>query len=131
MNNEIIVTFKGITKPLRKWAKEYGQKTDLLYRRYVKDNWDFEKALTTPVRQTARYEYRGQMYTAKELADINGYVTESTMDYRLKSGWETEIAVTTPNKKKKRSGMRKRGKTKPDFCTDPECSRCPYPDCVW
>lgn len=133
MRREIIVTYKGVTKALKAWAKEYGIRPEVLYGRYVNHQWDFEKALITPARQPKRYEYRGKMYTVGGLADLHGDISHAGMDFRLRRGWSTEKAVNTPNLKPtfKNPEMQKKNMKKPKGCTDPDCDKCPYPECVW
>ena len=46
--NNIILSFKGETKTLPKWALEYDIPRRVLYRRLT-DGWSVERALTTPV----------------------------------------------------------------------------------
>jgi hypothetical protein len=42
------------------------------------------------------YEYRGKMYTARELAAECGIANVAGLTNRLSSGWDVERAVTTP-----------------------------------
>jgi hypothetical protein len=40
--------FNGITKTISEWSEEYNVDYHKLYRRLIRDKWDFERAVTTP-----------------------------------------------------------------------------------
>ena len=48
------VTYNGKTQCLKEWAREYGIGYLTLYHRFRGAGWDFEKALTTPVKTTQK-----------------------------------------------------------------------------
>lgn len=50
---DITVEYNGKSQTLTKWAEEYGIKYVSLYDR-ITSGWDFENALTTPIRKKAR-----------------------------------------------------------------------------
>lgn len=50
------VTYNGKTQCLKEWAREYHVPYLTLYHRYRIAGWDFEKALTTPVRNAGTKE---------------------------------------------------------------------------
>ena len=96
------VTYNGQTKTIAEWAREYGMLSGTLSYR-INNGWPIEKAITQPLAPKARlYEYKGQLYTAAELAHINGKITASTMQQRLSSGMTVKEAVEEPNKRVKR-----------------------------
>ena len=49
--NAIRVTYNGKTQCLKEWAREFGIRYLTLYQRINSLGWDFERAITTPVRQ--------------------------------------------------------------------------------
>lgn len=50
---DVTVEYNGKSQTLTQWAEEYGMKYISLYDR-ITSGWDFESALTTPVRKKAR-----------------------------------------------------------------------------
>lgn len=96
------ITYNGQTKTIAEWAREYGLLSGTLSYR-INNGWPIEKAITQPLAPKARlYEYKGQLYTAAELAHINGKIATSTMQQRLSSGMTVEEAVEEPNKRIRR-----------------------------
>ena len=49
--NTIYVTYGGRQQSLADWADEYGMTYHALWERYVRYSWDFERALTTPIKK--------------------------------------------------------------------------------
>ena len=52
------VTYKGITKPLAQWAADFNLPYAILYNRAVVSGWDFEKAISTPIKPCETYYKR-------------------------------------------------------------------------
>ena len=80
-------------------GKAYGIPYAALQRR-LKDGWETERALTTPVnnRPTKYVDHKGNQYSRqKDLADAYG-ISTGTLAHRLKEGWDLEKALTTPVK---------------------------------
>lgn len=50
---DVTIEYNGKSQTLTKWAEEFGIKYVSLYDR-ITSGWDFESALTTPVRKKAR-----------------------------------------------------------------------------
>lgn len=97
----IEVTYKGRRQTLPQWAREYGLKPHQLYNRYIKQKWDFKKALTAPAETTLQtYEYKGKRYTVTQLTEMHGGISLSSMRERLKK-MSVEEAMETPNTRPK------------------------------
>ena len=68
-------------------------------------NWDVKKAISTPKkRRNILFNYKGNKYTSKELAEIgkkNGIenLTPGDITDRIRSGWSIEDAVSKPKRK--------------------------------
>lgn len=93
-----LIEYNGQRVSLAQLAKEYGLTSGCLSYR-LSHGWDIEKALhTEPVRDgtAARYEYRGKMYTIKELAQIHGNISAYGIRNRLVCGMSVEDAVNLP-----------------------------------
>ena len=134
MPKPFMIEFKGVTKSVKEWAEEYGQTPERIYKRIVHQHWDAGRAITEPPRRPKKYKYKGKMYTARELAEINGDISDSAMTFRIQRwGGNIEKAVETKNQKPffKHPELSKGHKKRPEFCTDPDCDKCPYPECVW
>ncbi|MBR6551974.1 MAG: hypothetical protein IKT89_03940 [Clostridia bacterium] len=52
--NNLIFTYKNKSMCLKKWAEELNIDYILLYNRVLRRNWDFEKAITTPLMENRR-----------------------------------------------------------------------------
>ncbi len=50
MRTNRLLTYKGITKNISEWAKEYKIPYDVLQNRITKHGWSIERALTQPVK---------------------------------------------------------------------------------
>lgn len=91
-----LITHNGKTQSISAWAREYGITASALNGR-IKSGWEIEKALTNPnVDNTAVYQYKGNMYTARQLADMHGNIGVSAMRMRLKTH-TVEEAISIPN----------------------------------
>lgn len=72
-SNNVIYEYKGVSKTLSEWAKEYGIPRETLRSRIVKLGYSFEQAITKPygVLKTSTFiTYNGQQYTQTEFADL-------------------------------------------------------------
>lgn len=91
-----LITHNGKTQSVSAWAREYGISAGALNRR-IKAGWEIEKALSEPyIDNTAMYEYKGKMYTVRQLADMHGNICISAMRARLKTH-TVEEALSIPN----------------------------------
>ena len=64
-------------------------------------NWSIEKTLNTKLgNKNTKYEYKGKLYTTKELYEIriNKNITYEQIKSRLSKGWSVERAITQSNK---------------------------------
>ena len=52
------VTYNGITKPLSQWATDFNLPYTVLYNRAIVLGWDFEKAISTPIKPCETYYKR-------------------------------------------------------------------------
>lgn len=59
------------------------------------------KSQKSPGREPKVYEYRGEMLSARQLAERSG-VSRTTLEYRLRAGWPIEEAMETPGRKRKK-----------------------------
>lgn len=48
--NNVLISYKGITRNITQWAENLGMNTTTLHNRVHVLNWSIEKALTTPIR---------------------------------------------------------------------------------
>lgn len=125
-----MVTYKGEQVSLPELARKHGIGPQAVYDR-LRRGWDIDRALKTPVKQQTvkRFEWQGQMYSAKELAKLHGGITETTMYHRLET-MSVEEAMTRPLRKtslkhydapviKAEDPMRNKTDTKP-------CENCQY-----
>ena len=104
--NAEVLTYNGVTKPLREWADEYGIEANTLYNR-LRADWKVEDALATPVfeinskaffdaRREKRgqpvYDYKGQKLGLVELARALGVDKSQLWSMLRKRGLEGAIA---------------------------------------
>lgn len=126
-----LITYKGKTQSVTAWAKEYGITSGGLNSR-LKRGWDIEKALTAPsLSHAQKWEYKGKLYTAKELSILHGGVSESTMLSRLQT-MTPEEAMSTPNRRPHRKvriteeQQKQMFKPKPHVPDTTQCRTCQY-----
>lgn len=93
-----LITYKGKTQSITAWARESEITSGGLNSR-LQRGWDFEKALLAPpLSHAQKWEYKGEMYTAKELAIMHGSVSTATMLSRLRT-MTVEEALALPNQR--------------------------------
>jgi len=92
---------KGKKYPtIRAMAKAYHI-PDPTLRARIRYGWTLEEALTTPVlrepviRKTVRDHHGTEYASIKKMSDAYGISYQAVLD-RLKRGWDTEKALTTP-----------------------------------
>jgi len=59
--------------------------------------WAVQKVQSNNTRKNYYVEYQGKTQTAKQWAEELGIVEYKTMLYRLRSGWDVHLAMTTPS----------------------------------
>ena len=98
INDNIIKVKNAITgkeKYLSELAIEYGKNPKLVYDRVIRNKWDIDKALTTPVNNKIKYiNFNDSIFTLSEweyaLGFTNGYILN-----KLNSGIDAETILTT------------------------------------
>ena len=98
INDNIIKVKNAITgkeKYLSELAIEYGKNPKLVYDRVIRNKWDVDKALTTPVNNKIKYiNFNDSIFTLSEweyaLGFTNGYILN-----KLNSGIDAETILTT------------------------------------
>lgn len=90
----------GEIREQKKVAEQNGIKEHQLYKRLY-EGWSLNEATTIPIARKERilnkklYEYKGKLYSIKQLAEISG-INESAFRKRLDRGWTIEDAVEIP-----------------------------------
>ena len=59
--------------------------------------WALPKTQSNNTRKNYYVEYQGKVQTAKQWAEELGIVEYKTLLYRLRTGWDTKAAMTTPS----------------------------------
>lgn len=85
--NNHLLTFRGRTQPLGRWAKELGLNRLLLRQRIVNLGWDVERAFTT--------QSQAGPHSIRQLAKRHG-LKRTTVSARLHKGWSLTDALKTP-----------------------------------
>lgn len=89
------IEFRGKTyEGLADLAHDYNITRSALYNR-LRAGMDLERAVTSPMHQTNRYEYKGQLYTFGELSKLSG-INYRTLKERIRLGMPLEEAMTRP-----------------------------------
>lgn len=89
-----LIEYKGETKTLAEWARQYGLTHHALQTRLSKYQWPIEKALTTKQRpRLDEITYQGKTQTLIEWAKELG-IHERTLRHRLKSGLTLDQAFS-------------------------------------
>jgi hypothetical protein len=98
-SNDIIVTYKGVSKRLSEYAKDYGVGFSTLKHR-LKIGWTVEKTLTTPVKKSKIYIVFGETGTLIQLArKFNSVISAKSIEDRIRRGWSIEDAFSKPLRK--------------------------------
>lgn len=98
----IIVTYKGITKPLIDWSEDLKLDYKVLYNR-LRSNWVIEDIFEKPIENSNLYtlnidNYKNESKTVKEWSRILG-ISFYTVQARLDRGWSIDDALLTPVQK--------------------------------
>jgi len=97
-NRDVVSSFsyKGETKKLPDWAREYGISNTVLLKR-IKLGWDFEKALLTPVeaQEAVLLTCNGETKSLANWEKSAGF-KNNVIGKRLALGWSVEDAITKP-----------------------------------
>lgn len=113
----MIMRDNGEAHSIRTWSKITGIGEMTIYGR-LRQGWDVEKALFTPVQQHGvnraklSLEVDGEKRTIKEWSEITG-ISYSTLYGRYKLGWSAKDIIT-----------------KPLNCGGNNCFDCEYEDCI-
>ncbi len=91
------LTSRGITATLTDWAEKIGISPEGLAGRIDNLGWSVDRALNTPSRgfRVISLTHDGQTHSVAAWAKIIG-IPNSTIINRLKRGWSSERALTTP-----------------------------------
>lgn len=93
--NNVFLEFQEKRQTVAEWARELKISSSVIGGR-LKSGWSIKKALTTPVKPTARMiTFDGETHSLAEWERIKGF-TEDLIGARLRSGWSVERAITTP-----------------------------------
>ena len=95
---KIMLSYKGKSQPIGKWAKEVGFSDDLIRHRLAY-GWTVEDALLTPVMaNNAPHRYLTAFGQTRPLRDwaLDYGVKYDTLIHRLRRGWGVERAIKTP-----------------------------------
>jgi hypothetical protein len=96
--NNVVPTFRGVTKIVAEWSRETGIKEGTICYR-IRKGWSAEDILTIPVGQRTG---NARMLTFNGITDsICGWerrtgINEGTIHARLKLGWAIEESLTIP-----------------------------------
>lgn len=81
-------------------ARAYGLTQECLSRRLKVYQWDLERALTTPTKNSPQriYDHCGNWF--RSLSELACYynMDRKTLTYRINSGWSIEDALTKPSR---------------------------------
>ena len=92
----INITYKGETKCLKDWSKEYNiNYTTLIARMKKFKNLSFEEILNYEDPRTAKIEWQGNLYTRDELCSLYNIPKQNFYD-RIHKGWSLEKILNTP-----------------------------------
>ena len=129
-NNAVYLTYEGRTQTKAAWAREIGVSPQTLYERIKKHG--LARALSMPGKKQTVYYWKGKRITCAEIAELNGTVSDSTVNrWLVVDGISVEEAIHRRNGKQRRDGN-VGGRQKPKGCVHPDCDNCPFPDdCHW
>ena len=91
-----LYTLKGVTKTFRDWCKQYEKALDVVHKR-LESGWNFEQALTEPLRTTqiSQITMNGETHTVFGWSKVLG-TNYQTVCGRIRNGWSIEDALTIP-----------------------------------
>lgn len=93
-----MITYRGVTKSLADFAREYHIPYHTLFERVVTYNWDLELALTTPlytITSAKPITWNGETKTIGEWSEQVGIKYHTIMS-RLYRGWSVDEALSIP-----------------------------------
>lgn len=90
-SNNIRIYYNNITYNVKDFCKKYKIKRCTLMQR-LKNNWNIEKIINTPIQSKRSILYNGTHYTAKELAE-KYHIKQSTLITRLSRNWTIDEAL--------------------------------------
>ncbi len=91
-----LITYKGKTQSLTKWAKELKIKPTTLNARIYKWRMPLEEAFVPKNKAKKLVTYNGETHSVKEWAETL-HIDRTTLGWRLKR-WDIKKALTTPLK---------------------------------
>jgi predicted DNA-binding transcriptional regulator AlpA len=111
MTRDDLLKFDGIEQPISEWALDYGITPEIIMARLHR-GMTIERAITKPMpakpgdrlpepnRTPATVSYSGRTMTISEWAEATG-LGASVIYHRINKGWNTEAALTTPNRRER------------------------------
>lgn len=126
----ITVFYEGVEMTIPDLARAHNKDPEVVRDR-IRRGWDIHRAVSEPVKDQSikRYEWRGKLYTAKELAKLKGDCSASTMYHRLEV-MSAEEAMARPVQKRARVVPSTKKKKEPDpmrkFVDTRPCRKCQY-----
>lgn len=98
--------YKGQTKTVSVWAREYGMSPDTLSRRLKYSGMSMEEALHRPVRPCKKsgrlYPHNGKSQTIPKWSEETG-IPITTLRFRFSHGWSVSDALDTPPGERRKS----------------------------
>lgn len=92
-----LIAYNGVTLSLTAWARRTGLPQPTLHERIVRQRWDVERALTTPLHGSRHRQltFNGQCHSVAEWSRLSG-IGADTLLKRLSLGWSVERTLTLP-----------------------------------
>lgn len=111
LHQERILEYNGVKGTVRWWAKQLGIVHTTLWRRLKKCNWDLEEACKAPIKEagTMAVEIDGVVRSRRQWCIYYG-ISPSTVQARIKWGWDVVRALTTPSNAVPRGRKSKRSR---------------------
>lgn len=94
-----MIAYNGEIHSLSDWARMYNMSPQTLNGR-LHNGMTFEEAINKPPDVGGSILYQGKFITYKELARLNGTITENGARSRIQAGWSPEKVVQTPSRQR-------------------------------
>lgn len=127
-----MVTYKGETHSLSEWARIYNISPQALNKR-LRNGMTFDEAISKPTEVKGSIPYQGKYITYKELARLNGTITENGARSRIEAGWSPEKVIQVPSRLKtgvasvsvvKVKGKKREKKVEKPTPKEPDITQC-------